>query len=107
MGDSTYAASRSLNPTETTMPTQPKTKIDATTSVNIGILITMLGAVWYFATNLGQLRSGIDRLNEQTADVKRAIDRNTAQLASDGKTLSALQAVVSSLQERVGKLEQR
>ena len=100
-------ASTTAYPETIAMPAASKTKIDATTSVNIGILITLLWAVWYFASNLGELRSGIDRLNDQMGDVKTAIDRNTAQLASDGKTLSALQAVVSSLQERVNKLEQR
>ena len=81
--------------------------IDTTTKVNIGILGTLLvstiGGTFFFAS----LQGSVEAMSENLRDVKTAIDRNTAQIASDGRELGVLQAHVNSLLQRVTQLESK
>lgn len=81
--------------------------IDATTKVNIGILGTLLtsavGGAFFFAS----MQGSVDAMSQRLTDVKIAIDRNTAQITSDGRTIGILQARIDSLMQRVNTLESK
>lgn len=83
------------------------TTLDRTTKVNLGILGTLLGSAVGGAVYLTTLNSNVVQVSERMVDVKQAIDRNTAQLAHDGRTLAVLESIVKTLVPRVERLEKK
>lgn len=81
--------------------------IDPTTKVNIGILGTLLASAIGGAAYLATLRTSVDGMNKTLQDVKLAIDRNTHQIANDGRHLAELKAQIEGLKARVESIERK
>jgi len=80
--------------------------------INLVVLASVIVAAGSGAMFFGTLRTDIDRLTEATIDLKSAtvslkgaIDRNTSQITIDGRTVSALQATVTMVQQRLDQIE--
>jgi len=80
-------------------------KLDKASTVNLGILGTLLVSAIGGATYLTTLNSNVVALGDGMVEVKKAIDRNTAQLVVDGRALAVLETVVGTLDRRLGDLE--
>ncbi len=79
--------------------------IDKTTKVNLGILGTLIAMTALGAYRLSDLSSQVQTLGDNMKEVRRALDRNTAQINNDGKSVVILQTQVTALERRVRELE--
>ncbi len=81
--------------------------LDRTSRVTLGLVASVLavvaGGVWHFST----MRTDISQMNRSLVDVKKALDRNTAQLQRDSRTLAILETLMKSYGERLRKLEEK
>ena len=84
------------------------------TKVSVGVLIALIAV---FLTLLGFIVASIGAFSELNANVKvlgpkldaveQAVDRNTQQLASDGRAMAVLQTLVTTQTEKLKALEIR
>jgi len=81
--------------------------IDQTTKVNIGILGTLLVSAVGGAAYLASLKTSVDTMGEALQDVKQAIDRNTHQIANDGRQMAELKAQLEAVKARLASLERK
>ena len=81
--------------------------IDSNTRVNIGILGTILSCGIGGAVYLTTLNANVIEVSERMVDVKKAIDRNTEQLAVEGRALAVLETLVQTMNHRLTVLENR
>lgn len=90
------------------------TTIDSATKVNIGILVTLLGAIGAGGAYFGSLRSDIGQLQQSIANVEQAIQKASAQAQVDGRDLASVRtqlganaALIQQLDVRLRRIEDR
>lgn len=79
--------------------------IDQATKVNIGILGTLLASVVGGTVYLSTLHTSVSHISTTLTEVKSAIDRTNQQMAADGRSLAVLETFVQSIERRVIELE--
>ncbi len=79
--------------------------IDKTTKVNLGILGTLIAMAWLGATKLSDLSSEVKGLRVDVKEVKQALDRNSTQIANDGKSSAVMGSRLNDIERRVLELE--
>jgi len=79
--------------------------IDKATRVNLGILLTLIGASGGGAVYLTNLNANVLAVTQKLDKVEQAIDRTNSIIARDGKVLAVLESTVGSLLRRVEALE--
>jgi len=77
------------------------------TKINLAltaVLVTAAGSGAYF---ISSLVSRVEGVGEALQDVKVALDRNTAQLAHDGRALAVMQTQIDQLKDEIRTLRQK
>ena len=81
--------------------------ISKETTVTLGVIATFLGTSIAAVVYLSSMKSSVDSMATNLIDFKRSLDRNTAQIVSDGREVSSLRSTVEALRERIRLLEAR
>lgn len=72
--------------------------ITSTTKVNVAILISLLGIVAGGSMFISKLDTNVETLIEVNKDMVKAIDRNTAQLATNATALAVHETRIKALE---------
>lgn len=81
--------------------------ITPATKINLGILFTLLGSFVGAVFFLSTLNANVEAVVDGQSELRKAIDRNTEQLANDGKSLAVVQSVVNRQADEINQLRQR
>jgi cell division protein FtsL len=85
--------------------TSTGTKIDKTTTVNIVLVIALIGAAATGAIKLGHMDMTLQGTNRGIMELKAAVDRNTLQIGNDSKTQAVQGVQIRDLERRIRHLE--
>lgn len=89
------------------MTTVKPNTIDQTTKVNLGILGTLLVSAVGGAAFMSSLKTSVDSMAQGLTEVKTAIDRNTHQIANDGREQAVMQATLAAQADTIRSLTKR
>lgn len=84
----------------------PPTTIDNATKVNLGILITLVGAFTGGAAYLGSMRGEFVQVRQSIDRMEKAFEKLASQAQMDGRDLTGVKAKLLDLERRIEKIEQ-
>ena len=85
----------------------PPATIDSATKVNIGILITLVGAFAGGAAYMGSLRAEFVQVRQSIDRMEKAFEKLASQAQTDGRDLTGLKAKLAEIERRLERIESR